>query len=231
MSATSSQRSGTASARRADIVALAIGVVVLAAASAAAAASVTSAETQIFRGVNDLPEGLYPFIWPLMQYGTFITIPLLSLVAVAFRRYRAAIVMATSGVGVYLIAKAVKVAVERPRPAALLESVHEREVFGEGSLGYPSGHAAVAAALAFTCAMFFGTAWFRIGVALAIVVSIGRLYVGAHLPLDVVGGAALGIIAGSVAHLLIGLPRIHDSLAEDADPLIDEAPKMHGSPR
>jgi glycosyltransferase 2 family protein len=224
MSVTSPQRSRKASARRADVAALAIGVVVLGAASAAAAGPVTTAETQIFRGVNDLPQGLYPFIWPLMQYGTFITIPLLSLVAVGFRRYRAAIVMATSGIAVYLIARAVKLAVERPRPAALLTGVNEREVFGEGSLGFPSGHASVAAALAFTCAMFFGALWFRIGVALAIIVSIGRLYVGAHLPLDVVGGAALGIIAGSVAHLLIGLPHVRDSLPDDAGPLVDEAP-------
>jgi membrane-associated phospholipid phosphatase len=219
----SPRRSTAATARRTDIAALVVGVLVLTASSIAATAPLTSAEIDLFRFINDQPQSLYPFIWPLMQYGTFVTIPLLSLVALGFRRYRAAIVMATSGIGVYLIAKVVKVAVERPRPAALLTGVHEREVFGEGSLGYPSGHAAVAAALAFTCAMFFGVVWFRIGLALAIIVSVGRLYVGAHLPLDVVGGAALGVIAGALAHLLIGLPRVHESLADDAEPLVEEA--------
>jgi membrane-associated phospholipid phosphatase len=34
----------------------------------------------------------------------------------------------------------------------------------------------------------------------------GRMYVGAHLPLDLVGGAALGAIAGSLANLLVGVP-------------------------
>jgi len=218
------------SARRTDIVALSLGAVVLIASAFAASAPVTGAETAIFRAVNDLPDRLYPVIWPLMQYGTFITIPLLSLVAIALRRYRAGLVMAVSGIGVYMIARAVKLAVERPRPTALLTGVHAREVFGEGSLGYPSGHAAVAAALAFTCAMFFGVWWFRLGLGLAIVVSVGRLYVGAHLPLDVVGGAALGVMAASGAHLLIGTPSLKRPLRKmerepiTAAPVLDDRP-------
>jgi undecaprenyl-diphosphatase len=43
-------------------------------------------------------------------------------------------------------------------------------------------------------------------VAVAAAVCISRLYVGAHLPLDVVGGAALGWAAGSLVHLLLGAP-------------------------
>jgi undecaprenyl-diphosphatase len=33
------------------------------------------------------------------------------------------------------------------------------------------------------------------------------VYVGAHLPLDVVGGAALGVAVGGAVHLLAGRPR------------------------
>jgi membrane-associated phospholipid phosphatase len=35
-------------------------------------------------------------------------------------------------------------------------------------------------------------------VVLAALVGLGRVYVGAHLPLDVIGGAALGVAAGGV---------------------------------
>ena len=43
-------------------------------------------------------------------------------------------------------------------------------------------------------------------IVLAIVVPINRMYVGAHLPLDLVGGAALGVTVASAVNLLIGVP-------------------------
>jgi hypothetical protein len=40
-----------------------------------------------------------------MQYGTFVTIPVLCVIALAFRRYRLAAVIAVAGVGVYFLAR------------------------------------------------------------------------------------------------------------------------------
>ena len=42
--------------------------------------------------------------------------------------------------------------------------------------------------------------------ALASLVAIARLYIGVHLPLDVVGGAALGIAVGGLANIALGTP-------------------------
>jgi glycosyltransferase 2 family protein len=42
------------------------------------------------------------------------------------------------------------------------------------------------------------------------VVSLGRVYVGAHLPLDVLGGAALGVATGALVHVLLGAPGARD---------------------
>lgn len=39
--------------------------------------------------------------------------------------------------------------------------------------------------------------------ALGAIVLFGWMYVGAHLPLDVIGGAALGAIVGSVVNLVV----------------------------
>jgi len=61
-----------------NVVVLSIASIVLLAASIAARADLTALETQVFRGVNELPDALYNPIWPLMQYGTFITIPVLA---------------------------------------------------------------------------------------------------------------------------------------------------------
>ena len=38
------------------------------------------------------------------------------------------------------------------------------------------------------------------------IVGVGRMYVGAHLPLDLIGGAALGVAAGYAANLIVGVP-------------------------
>lgn len=193
----------TAAYRRWNLIVLAVATVMLVATALAARAELTSLEVAIFRVVNDLPQTLYPVMWPFMQYGTFITIPVLTVIALAFRRFRLALGLALAGVGVYLLALVVKGFVERGRPDDLLSAVHEREVFSADSLGYPSGHAAVAAALTVVVAAHLSARWLIVALALGTVVLVGRIYVGAHLPLDLVGGAALGAIAGSVVNLIV----------------------------
>ena len=44
--------------------------------------------------------------------------------------------------------------------------------------------------------------------ALAAAVCLSRAYLGAHFPLDVVAGAGLGILIGSVLNLIFGVPSI-----------------------
>jgi glycosyltransferase 2 family protein len=189
--------------RRRNLIVLGVASVALTLSTVAARAPLTDAEVRVFRAANDLPQGLYAAVWPVMQYGTFITIPTLAVVAMVFRRFRLAVAMLLSGVGVYLLAIVIKGIVKRERPAGLLDAVESRETFAEGSLGYPSGHAAVAAALTLVVSTHLSRRWTFVALALGIAVLFGRMYVGAHLPLDVVGGAALGTVAGSVVNLLI----------------------------
>lgn len=200
--------------RRWSDVGVAFGAIVVLVVSGALArgAHVPGLEATAFRALNGLPDALYPVVWPLMQYGTFITIPIVAAIGAVLRRSRFAIITLGVGVSVYYFAKAVKLVVDRGRPAAELADVEHLRGIGRFGYGFPSGHAAVSAALATFAIAYLPSPWRRISVALALVVSFARVYVGAHLPLDVVGGAALGVAAAALANVVGGVPR------EDVDP-------------
>jgi glycosyltransferase 2 family protein len=80
-------------------------------------------------------------------------------------------------------------------------------------LGYVSGHSAVAVSLATVASPFLGRRARRVAWTLAALVCVARIYVGSHLPFDVLGGAALGWAAGALVLLVFGAPTGHPSLA------------------
>ena len=190
-----------------------VGATVLVGSALLAERGVYGWEVAIFQAVNGLPGSLRPLLWVLNQYGTAITIPVATVVALAFRRWVLAAALAISGVTVYVLAKVIKGYVGRGRPSALLESVVEREPFSPESLGYPSGHAAVAWAITIIVLAFMGRPWRRVAIVLAIVVPVVRMYVAAHLPLDLIGGAAVGVFVASAVSLVLRVPR--HATAED----------------
>lgn len=182
------------------------GMVVLFASTVLARRGVYRWEVVTFQAINDLPGGIRPFLWVLNQYGTAITIPVASAIALLFRRWLLALALAISGVAVYVLARVIKEFVARGRPADFVEEVVERETFSPSSLGYPSGHAAVAWAITLILLAYVGRPWQIAAIVLAIVVPLVRMYVAAHLPLDLIGGAALGVTVASAVNLLLGVP-------------------------
>jgi undecaprenyl-diphosphatase len=162
-------------------------------------------ETDVFRLANDLPGALFPAFFVVMQAGNVLAVGVAAAVVAATRRFWLAANLAITGIGVWLLAKAIKARVGRGRPVDLLPEVHLRGSHDNG-LGFVSGHAAVAVAIATMIAPYLGRRARWVAVLVAVLVCISRLYVGAHLPLDVIGGAALGWAAGSLIHLLLGAP-------------------------
>ena len=162
-------------------------------------------EEDLFRLANDLPTALYPAFWVVMQAGNVLAVGVAAVVVAATRRFWLAANLAITGVGVWLAARWIKGEVGRSRPAELLDGVHIRGGQDSG-LGFVSGHAAVAVAIATLIVPYLGRRARWVAVVVAAVVCVSRLYVGVHLPLDVVGGAALGWAAGSLVHLLLGAP-------------------------
>jgi membrane-associated phospholipid phosphatase len=83
--------------------------------------------------------------------------------------------------------------------------VHVRE--HPAGFGYVSGHSSVAFALAAAIAPSLAARWQVVAALLAIVVAFARVYAGAHFPLDVVGGAGLGLLCGTVSRWVFGVGR------------------------
>jgi undecaprenyl-diphosphatase len=162
-------------------------------------------EEDLFRLVNDLPDALYPAFLVVMQAGNVLAVGVASVVVAATRRFWLAANLAITGIGVWLAARWIKDQVGRERPADLLDGVHLRGPHDNG-LGFVSGHAAVAVAIATLIAPYLDRRLRWMAVLVAGLVGVSRLYVGAHLPFDVIGGAALGWAAGSLVHLLLGAP-------------------------
>jgi membrane-associated phospholipid phosphatase len=167
--------------------------------------SISALETDAFRLVNDLPSVPFGVVWVPMQLGNFLVVPAAVLAALAFRRFRLAIGLALAGVGVYALAKVVKHFVLRGRPDTLLDDAIIRGAAPHG-LGFVSGHIGVVTALALVAFPWLPR-WGRWAVvAAAVLVFLTRMYVGAHLPLDMIGGAGLGLAVGGLVRLLLGRP-------------------------
>jgi undecaprenyl-diphosphatase len=169
------------------------------------ATSVPDPEQTIFRWVNDRTFVPFLLVWPFMQLGNFLVIPTAGLIAALTRRYRLCAAILGGGVLVWLLAKGVKRVIERGRPFTLLPDVHVHGTISLG-LGYPSGHAAVAAVIATVCWPYLHRRGRLAAASLVLAVCLARMWVGAHLPLDVLAGATLGVVVGSLLVLIVGRP-------------------------
>ena len=133
--------------RRSDALRAAAGAAGLAVTSMLAATDHVSAlEREAFDAVNHLPHTVAPELWVVMQAGSFPAVFVTAGLALVARRPRLAVALATAGTATWLLAKVVKQVVDRGRPETFL---HDVVVYGPAAsgLGFPSGHAAVAACL------------------------------------------------------------------------------------
>lgn len=183
--------------------ALSIGVAatgLLWSAGQARALTVSRTEERVFRIFNDAPDELAPLVWPIMQMGSLGAV----FTAAEGTRRRSgnerAATVAIVGTAVWGGVKLIKPLVGRGRPAAHLAAVHVRGQTQTG-LGFPSGHAAVSLTLAMVASHSAGA--LPVALTAAAVTSAARMYVGAHLPLDIVGGLCAGWMIGSVTAIRV----------------------------
>jgi undecaprenyl-diphosphatase len=91
--------------------------------------------------------------------------------------------------------------IDRERPPLRFPEPHPL-VHVPGNPSFPSGHAATSFACAATLAWLTPLSPIAL-YALAALIAYSRVYVGVHYPLDVIGGAALGLGVATALRLLV----------------------------
>ena len=192
------------------LVAAWIGLIIVGVSAAhARKPTIGAAESRVFHTVNGLPGGLYPLLWLPMQFGNLLVGTVAGLgVAVVDRDV-------TAAVGVTLAA-ALKLLAERVIRRQMVDYLAVRQRPGVSQIGailrggdvpvsgpsFPSGHVILAAGVGTTVAPILGP-WWWVPVVLTLLVMIGRVYVGAHNPLDVTAGLGAGLMLGGVLAALV----------------------------
>lgn len=171
----------------------------------ASAPAIPDLERRVFGVVNRWPDWLLFVFWLPMQFG--------NLVVGALWGFGAAWLVGSWDIAIATAAAVpLKLLVERVvrKRLAALREVRQRpgtSVPGarrrgrdvpESGPSFPSGHVLMAATIGVVIAVDTWPTWSWAPVLAVAAVALGRVYVGAHNPLDVMCGLGMGMVAGGV---------------------------------
>lgn len=166
-----------------------------------------SLERPVFEYVNSWPHSLHGLLYAITQFGGLGGLFIWVGVGWYLINKRGALTVIGTGILAWILAKVAKLLVARGRPHDLLSQVHLFSGERFGGYGFPSGHATFSAACA-TILYYQVPRRYRKYILLTVfLVGISRMYLGAHFPLDIVGGWALGSFIGSAVMMAVGVSR------------------------
>jgi undecaprenyl-diphosphatase len=173
----------------------------------------------ILLGLRDTPkdpiggEGLQAAVMHFSGLGSGAVTGFVSLIAVTFLclagRWRYAGLVVAAAVGTLVVMMVLKGIYDRPRPS-IVDPIDQ-----PGDESFPSGHSMISTALYLTLATLIARALptrrlrvftITVGVILAFLIGVTRLYLGVHYPTDVLAGWTVGctwaLVCGIVARKL-----------------------------
>lgn len=147
-------------------------------------------EISLFRSIYGWPDALYPFFKIVTYFGSVFALGVLVVIYLLVKRFHVVLRLLMTGSLAYLLSGVAKDLWGRARPHEILTDVISLDYFR--GPGFPSGHMALATALALTISHYANKKYRWVAPAWIISVGLSRIYLGVHAPLDIVGGFAIG---------------------------------------
>jgi membrane-associated phospholipid phosphatase len=164
-------------------------------------------DVSLFRILNEVPAGVASVLTPLSHL--FLPAGILVVVVITAGyvvvRNRSVLPVAAAAVaagGAWALAHAAKAITDRPRPYQVVADAVLRQQPAHGT-SFPSSHTAVTVAVVIALLPFLPRALAPVAIAYAVLVGWSRVYLGVHYPLDVLGGAGIGMAVGGAVLLAL----------------------------
>lgn len=172
----------------------------------AANGRVGPAERAVFHAINGLPGWLYRPMLVAQYLGVLAMPAVVAAGALVWRRWRLAAALVLVVPLKLVLERVAKLLVQRQRPGTTVPDAILRGVPHHG-LSFTSGHAIITFAIAGLLVLVLPHRWGVAAFVLAACNGVARVYLGAHNPLDVVGGAAIGLMIAAILDMILDVAR------------------------